>query len=53
MLLAPSLKNTLEVLNFQEKGTYVTTLERFYIYRAKKTGELLNDNYTDTFNPIF
>jgi hypothetical protein len=49
-----NIENTLEVLNFQEKGSYLNTRERFHIYRAKrKTGQLLNDNYTDIFNPIF
>jgi hypothetical protein len=43
----------MEILNFQEKGSYLNTLERFHIYRAKKAGQLLNDNYTDIFNPIY
>jgi hypothetical protein len=42
-----SIENTLEILNFKEKGTYLNTLERFHIYKAKKTGGLLN-NYMDT-----
>jgi hypothetical protein len=40
-------------LNFQERGRYLNTLERFHIYKAKKTGGLLNDNYIDTYNPVF
>jgi hypothetical protein len=48
-----SIENTLAILNFQEKDTYLNTLERFHIYKAKKMGGLLNDNYTDTYNPVF
>jgi hypothetical protein len=46
-----TVENTMEILNFQEKGNYLNTLERFHIYKAKKTGGLLNDNYVD--NPVF
>jgi hypothetical protein len=31
-----NIENTLEVLNFQEKGNYLNTLERFHIYTDKK-----------------
>jgi hypothetical protein len=42
----------MEILNFQEKGKYLNTLEKFHIYKANKTGILLNDNFTNIFNPI-
>jgi hypothetical protein len=47
------IENTMEILNFQEKGKYLNILEKFHIYEANKTGILLNDNFTDIFNPIF
>jgi hypothetical protein len=47
------IENTMEILNFKEKGKYLNTLKKFHIYKANKTGTLLNDNFTDIFNPIF
>jgi hypothetical protein len=47
------IENTMEILKFQEKGKYLDTLEKFHIYKANKTGILLNDNFTDISNPIF
>jgi hypothetical protein len=46
-------ENTLKILNTQGKGPYLNTLEKFHIYKTKKTGVLLNDNCADTCNPIF
>jgi NCAIR mutase (PurE)-related protein len=31
-----NIENTLEILNIQEKNTYLNTLERFHIYKTKK-----------------
>jgi hypothetical protein len=47
------IENTMEFLNFQEKGKYLNTLEWFHIYKSKKTVWLLNDNYIDTYNLVF
>jgi hypothetical protein len=47
------LPYTMEILNLHEKGNYPNTLEKFHIYKANKDNKLLNDNYTDIFNPIF
>jgi hypothetical protein len=47
------IENTLKILNIQDKGPYLNTLEKFRIYKTKKTGILLNDNYADIYNPIF
>jgi hypothetical protein len=33
-----SSENSLEILNIQEKGPYLSTLEKFHIYRTKQTG---------------
>jgi hypothetical protein len=48
-----SIENTSKILNTQGKGPYFKTLEKFHIYKTKKTGILLNDNCADTYNPIF
>jgi hypothetical protein len=48
-----SIENTLQILNTQGKGPYLNTLEKFHIYKTNKTDILLNDNYADTYNPIF
>jgi hypothetical protein len=45
-----NIENITEILNLHEKGNYLNTLEKFHIYKDNK---LLNDNYTDIFNPIF
>jgi hypothetical protein len=46
------IENTMKILNFHEKGKYLNTLKKFHIYNANKIG-LLNDNFTDIYNPIF
>jgi hypothetical protein len=46
-------QDTLKILNTQGKGPYLNTLEKFHIYITKKAGTLLNENYADTYNPIF
>jgi hypothetical protein len=48
-----NIENTLKILNIQDKGPYLNTLETFHIYKTKKTGILLNENYTDIYNPIY
>jgi hypothetical protein len=47
------IENTMKILNFHEKGKYLNTLEKFHIYKANKTGILLNDNFTVIYNTIF
>jgi hypothetical protein len=36
-----------------KKGPHLKTLERFYVYKENKIGLLLNDTYTDEYNPLF
>jgi hypothetical protein len=43
----------MKILNYQEKGQYLNTLERFHIYKPNKTGRLLNDNYIHIYKPVF
>jgi hypothetical protein len=47
------MENTMKILNLQEKGQYLNTLERFHIYKTKMSGGLLNNNYIHTYNPVF
>jgi hypothetical protein len=37
----------------QPKGQSLNTLERYYIYKHKKMGEILDEFQYDTHNPIF
>jgi hypothetical protein len=48
-----NLENTTKILNIQEKGPYLNTLEKFHFYKTKKTDLLRNDNYADIYNPIY
>jgi hypothetical protein len=48
-----TMENTMKILNLQEKGQYLNTLERSHIYKTKISGGLLNDNNIHTYNPVF
>jgi hypothetical protein len=48
-----NVENTLNVLNIQKKGAFLNTLEKFHIYKTQKTDNLLNEDSTDIYNPIF
>jgi hypothetical protein len=43
----------MEVVKIQEKGKHLNTLEKYPIYRVRKQGIQLNNNYKDIHNPIF
>jgi hypothetical protein len=45
--------NSLEVIEVQPKEQYLNTLEKYYIYKHKKMGEIYNELQYDTYNPIF
>jgi hypothetical protein len=47
-----NIENTLNVLNTQKKGAFLNTLQKFHIYKTHKSGNLLNENCTDIYNPI-
>jgi hypothetical protein len=47
-----TIENTMEVLKIGQKGTYLNTLEKYYIYKTNETGLLMNDMNTDEHNPI-
>jgi hypothetical protein len=48
-----NIENILNVLNAHKKGAFRNTLEKFHIYKTQKTDNLLNENSTDIYNPIF
>jgi hypothetical protein len=48
-----SVTNTMKALKTQRKGKHLNTLERYYIYKMRKTGIQMNDACIDTHNPIF
>jgi hypothetical protein len=48
-----NIHNTMEILQFQKKGTYFNTIERFHIYKETIHNNHLNDEYTTTANKIF
>jgi hypothetical protein len=48
-----NIVNTMEVLQFQKKGVYLNTIEKFYIHKETVTNNHLNEEYTDTSNQIF
>jgi hypothetical protein len=43
----------MNIIKIQNKGKLLNTLEKFYIYKEQKTGNLLNENRMETFNPIY
>jgi hypothetical protein len=48
-----TLEDTLKIVKIQRKSLHLNILERFYIYKENKIGSLLNDTYTDQYNPLF
>jgi hypothetical protein len=47
------IEDCLTILHHQKKGRMLNTMEQFHIYKAAKTGNHLNDQYTYTHNAIF
>jgi hypothetical protein len=48
-----TIQNTMEILHIHEKGTYLNTLERYHIHMEAKNNNHLNEDLSDTSNPIF
>jgi hypothetical protein len=48
-----TIENTMDVIRIGQKGKYLNTLEKYYIYKINKTGLLMNDMNIDEHNPIF
>jgi hypothetical protein len=48
-----NIENTMEILQFQKKGTHLNTMEKFHIHKETLNNSHLNEEYTDTSNQIF
>jgi hypothetical protein len=47
------IEHCMSIIKIQNKGKFLNTLEKFYIYKEQKSGNLLNENSMETFNPIY
>jgi hypothetical protein len=43
----------MNIIKIQNKGKLLNMLEKFYIYKENKSGNLLNENKMEVFNPIY
>jgi hypothetical protein len=43
----------MSIVKIQNKGKLLNTMEKFYIYKEQKTGNLLNENSLEPYNPIY
>jgi hypothetical protein len=48
-----TIDQTMEILHIGKKGRALDTYERFHIYEISKQNMQLNDNFMETFNPIY
>jgi hypothetical protein len=47
------MEKTMKILHMEKKGQMLDTYERFHIYEISKQNIQLNDNFADTYNPIY
>jgi hypothetical protein len=47
------MENTMEILQLHKKGVHLNTIERFHIHKEAVNNNHLNEDYTETSNPIF
>jgi len=47
------IQDTMQVLQYQRKGTHLNTIERFFIYKEFSINNHLNDKFNITPNRIF
>jgi hypothetical protein len=40
------------ILNHQQKGRKMNTIEQYHIYKTTKKGKQLNEQFTEKHNPI-
>jgi hypothetical protein len=48
-----TIDQTMKILHIGKKVRALGTYERFHIYEISKQNMQLNDNFTETFNPIY
>jgi hypothetical protein len=47
------INSTMEILQLHRKGTYINTLEKFYIHKEFVNNNHLDEEYADNNNQIF
>jgi hypothetical protein len=47
------MEKTMKILDIGKKGQMLDTYEIFHIYEICKENIKLNDNFTETYNPIY
>jgi hypothetical protein len=47
------MNDIMEIIKIERKGSYLNTLENFYIFKLFKQGNQLNNISSNTHNPIF
>jgi hypothetical protein len=48
-----TIEKIMKILHIEKKGQILETYERFHIYEISKQNIQLNDNFTETYNPIY
>ena len=48
-----AIQETMQILQYQRKGTHLNTIERFFIYKEYLTNNHLNDEFNINLNKIF
>jgi hypothetical protein len=48
-----TIENTLEVLKIVQKGKLLDVIERFYLYKASKQKQIMNEQYVTDQNILF
>jgi hypothetical protein len=48
-----TMKNTMDIIEINEKGQYLNTLENYPIYMATRNNTHMNNINKDRHNPIF
>jgi hypothetical protein len=48
-----TMEKTMKILHIEKKGKMLDTSEIFHIYEISKQNIQLNDNFTETYNPIY
>jgi hypothetical protein len=48
-----SIDDTMTIMSIQKKGPMMNTIEQYHIYELTKTGNHLNEQFTEKPNPIF
>jgi hypothetical protein len=47
------MEKAMKILHIEKKGQVLDTYERFHIYEISQRNIQLNDNFAETYNPIY